>query len=457
MRQENIRKGGGPRGRKARLAAGLASTGMAAVLLAGCSSLPDAANPVSWFDDRPQVERRPSDDAPYPNLASVPERPTDITTAEQRRQLRQGLLADRERARYTDEQPANAVQPGVAEPSAPRPSRAAAPAGATPPAVPPLAAPPTPSPAPMAAPAETPSVAAPVGMSANSPPADPPLARDVPQPPAPSAPAVRPQEPFTSERSSGQVATTSRESAVPGRSSAEQNEPPAALPAPEPRPAAPRAEIQAPAPPPPPAQPSAPASAMPAMPAPAAVAAPRAPEPVAESRPAPSPSPAPISLQSQAQTVEQIYREQFARSAPPPAASPMPAQAPSASLPGSTGAVSSQAGAIFFAHNSASLSAEDRRILRAIALRYRETGGTLRIVGHASSDRSADVRPVEHALANLEVSAKRAEAVAQELQNAGVPSTAMLVRGVGDNQPVYRQANIDPEAAQRRVEIFFDY
>lgn len=449
MRQENIRKGGGQRARKVRLAAGLASTGMAAVLLAGCSSLPDAVNPVSWFDDKPQVERRPSDDAPYPNLASVPERPTDITTAEQRRLLRQGLLADRERARYTDEQPANAVQPGVAEPSAPRPSRAAAAAGATPRAMPPLAAPPTPSPAPMAAPAETPSVAAPVGMPADSPPADPPMARDMPQPPAP---AVRPPEPFTSERSSGQVATTSRESAVPGRSSAEQNEPPAALPAPEPRPAAPRAEIQAPAPPPP-----APVSATPATPAPAAVAVPRAPEPVAESRPAPSPSPAPISPQSQAQTVEQIYREQFARSAPPTAASPMPTQAPSASLSGSAGGVSSQAGAIFFAHNSTSLSAEDRRILQAIALRYRETGGMLRIVGHASSDRSADVRPLEHALANLEVSTKRAEAVAQALQNAGVPSTAMLVRGVGDNQPVYRQANIDPEAAQRRVEIFFDY
>lgn len=99
------------------------------ILLAGCSSVPDAVNPVEWYkgaaslfeDDAAPASDQPASDPSYPNLASVPARPTDISTPSERRAVRQGLVADREQARYTDQQPSNAVETGSDRMSSPRP------------------------------------------------------------------------------------------------------------------------------------------------------------------------------------------------------------------------------------------------------------------------------------------------------------------------------------------------
>ena len=84
------------------------------MLLAGCSSVPDAINPVEWYrgaaslfdeEEAPAPERtasertagdRTSGDQAYPNLATVPARPTDISSPSERRAMRQGLVADRD-------------------------------------------------------------------------------------------------------------------------------------------------------------------------------------------------------------------------------------------------------------------------------------------------------------------------------------------------------------------------
>ncbi|MBU2090597.1 MAG: hypothetical protein KKB63_08525, partial [Alphaproteobacteria bacterium] len=194
------------------------TTGAALVaLLAGCSSIPDAVNPTTWFEsDSPATaERRAAADSSYPNLSTVPERPTGGSTVEERRALRQGLMADRERARYTDDQPANVIQPGVEEKTTQRAPRSTAPVSAPAPAVTRQATPPVVEPQPTAKPEPAP-VAAPVSAPVSA--------------PEPAAPVVTQQPSVTSERTSGQVATTSRDTALPGRSGVETSDPAAPQP-----------------------------------------------------------------------------------------------------------------------------------------------------------------------------------------------------------------------------------
>ncbi|MFN3461758.1 MAG: hypothetical protein ACK4ZN_12175, partial [Oceanibaculum sp.] len=143
------------------------------MLLAGCSSVPDAINPVEWYrgatslfdeEEAPAPERtasertagdRTSGDQPYPNLATVPARPTDISSPSERRAMRQGLVADRDQARYTDQQPSNAIGTGSTQARPPQASASqTAPTQAAPtpaPATPAPAAPAVAEPAPAAA------------------------------------------------------------------------------------------------------------------------------------------------------------------------------------------------------------------------------------------------------------------------------------------------------------------
>lgn len=82
--------------------------------LAGCSSIPDALNPVEWyegttdtvggwFSDDEDTDEQAGGDKAYPNLATVPDKPTPSTTEEERAALTSGLAADRDNAKYADE------------------------------------------------------------------------------------------------------------------------------------------------------------------------------------------------------------------------------------------------------------------------------------------------------------------------------------------------------------------
>lgn len=120
------------------------SAGVLAAGLAACSALPDAVNPVEWYrgvagvfeSDEQQQERAteekarqatplPGTDKPYPNLATVPDRPR-ITSPAERGKVAQGLLADRENARYAESESSRgeapvAEQVGAAPPLSPLP------------------------------------------------------------------------------------------------------------------------------------------------------------------------------------------------------------------------------------------------------------------------------------------------------------------------------------------------
>ncbi len=100
----------------------------AALLLAGCSSVPDAVNPVEWYKSVKESisgdETKKADDAAekpanelvadrdkpapganeeFPKLSSVPPKPATSSPAERER-IREGLVADQESARrYSDE------------------------------------------------------------------------------------------------------------------------------------------------------------------------------------------------------------------------------------------------------------------------------------------------------------------------------------------------------------------
>src|SRR5579885_2348346 len=126
----------GGSGRRRGLRVGTVS--LALLALAGCS-VPDALNPVSWYRDLSGVSKNDALDntpknkqnleagskEPYPNLADVPDAPSNALSAIDRDKLQQSLVADRENAKYS----ADALRAGTAAagivPSPPPPAPAA--------------------------------------------------------------------------------------------------------------------------------------------------------------------------------------------------------------------------------------------------------------------------------------------------------------------------------------------
>ncbi len=113
-------------------------------------------------------------------------------------------------------------------------------------------------------------------------------------------------------------------------------------------------------------------------------------------------------------------------------------------------------GVIYFAHGSANLDNRDREVLRQVRDMLRDTGGQLRVVGHASM-RTGVLEPARHAMANLEISQQRAAAVANELNRQGVPDSALVIEALGAQQPVYYEFMPTGEAGNRRVEVYLEY
>ena len=101
---------------------------------------------------------------------------------------------------------------------------------------------------------------------------------------------------------------------------------------------------------------------------------------------------------------------------------------------------------LLFATDSATLRPDLRSDLRAVAdnlLAY--PNSTIQVIGHTDSDGDAGY--------NLDLSDRRANAVATELQRGGVPFSRIQTIGRGENQPI--ASNLTPEgrAQNRRVEI----
>jgi len=102
--------------------------------LAGCSSVPNYANPVEWYRDLTGISKNDDegsqrnaenlaagDKEPYPNLASVPPPPDRALSGADREKLKEGLVADRANAKYSDEE-LRAGRPVPEPPGAPPPA-----------------------------------------------------------------------------------------------------------------------------------------------------------------------------------------------------------------------------------------------------------------------------------------------------------------------------------------------
>lgn len=108
---------------------------------------------------------------------------------------------------------------------------------------------------------------------------------------------------------------------------------------------------------------------------------------------------------------------------------------------------------IYFDNNSASLNARDANIVSASAQLLSERGGSLYVVGHASS-RTSDMDYVKHAMTNFQISTSRANQVATALKSAGVNAGQLRVHAVSDTVPLYFEVMPSGEAGNRRVEIY---
>lgn len=121
--------------------------------------------------------------------------------------------------------------------------------------------------------------------------------------------------------------------------------------------------------------------------------------------------------------------------------------------PAASGTVGGQVAVIYFGHGSAGLDSRDRQVLRDVAGIQRQRGGTLRVVGHASG-RAAAKNALRRRLSNFEMSLRRAEAVAEALEDMGVPGERIVVEARSANEPVYQETAPSGEAGNRRAEIF---
>jgi len=464
----------------ATLRAGKRASAIALVIgLAACSTAPEWTKPgLIYGDDAAAASADPSAESDFPELADVPDKPAPSSTAAERRQAAEGLAADRERARYTDE-----VLRGGTEAPAQAP-RSAAPAPA-----PVIAAP-----APVA---PTPVASVPVDNTGV-----------IPLPPR-GGRALPSSATTTAEVPQNRGSETQAVEVVPSAPAPVTSAPVASAPVAT-APVAARAPVAAPAP-------VARRAAVPALPeservarvartesqiddrlatinaasastqrttAPVAarVAAPVAPAAVASAQRANDrfeASTAPALAQEALEAAGPIVSSRYGTPASTTIGSADPEDpvevnldalrgiGPGASLqpsigPNVTAAFANQGGpgnippyVVSFGHGSTQLSADDRLKVAQAANAVRSQGGVVRVVGHASS-RTGDLAVGRHVLANFKASLDRATAVANELIQNGVDPSRVFVEAKGDAVPVYYESMPAGEAGNRRAEIFIE-
>lgn len=460
--------------------------------LAACSTAPEWARPgLIYGDDAEAAAAEPSAEKDFPELADVPGQVPARSSAAEVQDAVDGLAADRERARYSDEilrggTGAPAPAPRSAAPatspaplptasltsSAPVAAAAASNEGVIPPPErggrPSLVAaeaaaeqvveratqaattaPVTVEPAPV----PTPQASAPVAASQ-------PVAAATPVAPAPAQPAQttrRPAVPAVSD--TARVSAASQPSAAPNTTSSAtpnyRERPP--VPAQTNQPTAAQAEV---------------------VPTPRATPSVAATTPVPRSNSAFEASSAPALTQEALEAAGPIVSSRYGSPGAPTGSAdpedpvevnldalrglgPGASLAPSQAAPNGT-AYANQGGpgnippyVVSFAHGSTGLNAEDRQKIAAAAASAAAYNGIVRVVGHASS-RTGDLGVGDHLLANFRVSMKRANAVANELIRAGVDPSRVVVEAKGDAVPVYYESMPAGEAGNRRTEIFIE-
>lgn len=392
----------------------------AAFLVTGCAS--DDLDVFGVFEEEPAAPQSASEqgvrergnaasaaaqDSETPSLNSVPSRP-DAGSPTVRQRVVEGLVADRENARYTDE--AIRLQGETAAPvraPAPEPVREQA-----------VTPPPAPEPAPAPATPRAPEMSSTSSMGAPTPSNSRPAAM------ARADESIDPSPPAAS------MSGRQGDARVPS-------------------------QIAATTPPPPP----------PAAPGPqtysqtgtqtASRPAPQSQPPQFQQPPSQAQQPASGSVFVDTSALNDgvpSYSQVGGYPGAQPGYTPPQAYAPPQSGYGGAGP-QQQVATIQFAHGSASLDARDRNILSAVATAQRQSGGSVLVVGHASSQTGVMDR-AEHERANFRMSLDRANAVAQGLIQAGIAPNMVRVEAVSDSAPIYAEVMPTGSAGNRRADIF---
>ena len=111
---------------------------------------------------------------------------------------------------------------------------------------------------------------------------------------------------------------------------------------------------------------------------------------------------------------------------------------------------------IRFRHGSTRLSAGEKQRLGNVASQAKGSGRTILVVGHASQ-RTRDMDADSHRLVNFQISLDRATAVSMELTRLGVPAEAVMVVARSDNEPLSYEYMPAGEAENRRAEVYIEY
>ncbi len=107
---------------------------------------------------------------------------------------------------------------------------------------------------------------------------------------------------------------------------------------------------------------------------------------------------------------------------------------------------------IQFAQMSSDLTANDMAILQKVAEIQRGNGGRVRIVAHAAEDAyGSSVAAL--AQGNMDMSRRRALAIASQLIRLGVPRDRIVAEAASDAEPIHDPTNPRGVAANRRADI----
>jgi len=112
-------------------------------------------------------------------------------------------------------------------------------------------------------------------------------------------------------------------------------------------------------------------------------------------------------------------------------------------------------GVIYFGIGSDYLNEEDKAELQRIAQAAKNTGASLKVLGHASHKVGPSVQDQKN-LINMDISKKRTQNVANVLAAMGVNPNKISAAAYADSRPAQVEVDAKTEALNRRVEIYFE-
>jgi outer membrane protein OmpA-like peptidoglycan-associated protein len=118
--------------------------------------------------------------------------------------------------------------------------------------------------------------------------------------------------------------------------------------------------------------------------------------------------------------------------------------------------VSFQAASIPFSTGSSALNSADRSMLKQVVKLHQKFGGYVRVIGH-SSQRTRDMDSNSHRLVNFQVSLDRATVVSMELTRLGVPAESVLVDARSDNELLSYEYMPAGETENRRADVYIEF